>query len=147
MKETAPFWSIRGRITYIHSEKIPGPGTYSPSSSTLQSSPRYRLGTSQRAPLSPNPKTPGPGAYSFVLGAETPSWTLYSLRSLGKPCLPSALSIPLTPGPGAYQPSLTSGSPQYSVGHSQRSPLENTEQTPGPGAYNPKLLLSRTNNV
>lgn len=76
MKESAPFWSLRGRIFYNHTENVPGPGSYSPTNHDLSSSPKYRLGTSQRVPLSTKKQTPGPGTYSPRNSITTPAWTL-----------------------------------------------------------------------
>jgi Sperm-tail PG-rich repeat len=77
MKESAPFWSIRGRNFYSHSESVPGPGAYSPTTSILLTSPNYRVGTSQRKSLGSKNLTPGPGAYSPKSGVNAPSWSLY----------------------------------------------------------------------
>lgn len=76
MKENAPFWSMRGRNYYNHQEKVPGPGSYSPTNHVLSSSPKYRLGTSQRGPLATEIATPGPGTYSPRSSIATPAWTL-----------------------------------------------------------------------
>ena len=76
MKETAPFWSFRGRNTYTHNEKIPGPGTYSPNNSMMHSSPQYRLGTSIRKGLAGNSFTPGPGSYTPSKHSDTPVWSM-----------------------------------------------------------------------
>ena len=77
MKESAPFWSMRGRTAHKHADNIPGPGAYSPTGSVMASSPKYRVGTSQRTPLSGENINPGPGTYSPRKGADSPSWTLY----------------------------------------------------------------------
>jgi Sperm-tail PG-rich repeat len=76
MKETAPLWSFRGRNQYIHTEQVPGPGSYSLSNSVMHASPNYRLGTAKRQDLAEVPLTPGPGAYSPFRSLDTPSWTL-----------------------------------------------------------------------
>ena len=76
MKESAPFWSFRGRNFYSHAESVPGPGAYSPTSIDLTKSPNYRVGTSQRKPLGYENSTPGPGSYSPRRGVDTPSWSL-----------------------------------------------------------------------
>lgn len=76
MKQTAPSWSIRGRSAYSRTERIPGPGSYSPNNSVLQSSPNYRVGTAKRKPLADFSFTPGPGAYSPFKTVDTPSWSL-----------------------------------------------------------------------
>jgi hypothetical protein len=73
MKETAPLWSMRGRINYNQIETIPGPGAYSPTSSMMYTSPQYRVGTARRRDLAEISLTPGPGAYSPGKSLETPS--------------------------------------------------------------------------
>ena len=76
MKETAPLWSMRGRSEYSHIETVPGPGTYSPSTSMMHTSPNYRVATSKRKGLAEISLTPGPGTYSPSKTRDTPSWTL-----------------------------------------------------------------------
>jgi Sperm-tail PG-rich repeat len=76
MKETAPLWSMRGRSAYKHTEKVPGPGTYSPLDVMMQTSPKYRVGTAKRKSLAENSFTPGPGAYSPIKSRDMPSWTM-----------------------------------------------------------------------
>ena len=76
MKETAPFWSFRGRSAYTHSEKNPGPGTYSPTASVMHASPKYGVGTSLRKSLDHASFTPGPGAYTLSQHSDTPVWTM-----------------------------------------------------------------------
>ena len=65
MKQSAPAWSLAGRITPPSKrESIPGPGAYSPREMTWIDSPRYGLPKSPRlGVITPN-KTLGPGAYS-----------------------------------------------------------------------------------
>ena len=76
MKETAPFWSFRGRTAYTVTEKTPGPGTYSPTVSAMHASPRYGVGTSLRKSLDELSFTPGPGAYTLSKNSDTPLWTM-----------------------------------------------------------------------
>ena len=74
MKESAPFWSMKGRNFYSHLESVPGPGAYSPTTtSVLIKSPNYRLGTSKRVPLANENANPGPGAYSPQSRTTTPA--------------------------------------------------------------------------
>lgn len=76
MKESAPLWSFRGRHLNPHLEIVPGPGAYYPTDTTLLSSPKYKVGTSQRRPLADPNLTPGPGAYSPRSTLSAPSWSL-----------------------------------------------------------------------
>lgn len=76
MKRTAPVWTMRPKLIKTHAENIPGPGSYSPSNSTMPSSPNYRVGTAQRKELNKSSLTPGPGSYTVVRTADTPSWSL-----------------------------------------------------------------------
>lgn len=76
MKRTAPVWSMRPKLIKIPTEHIPGPGSYSPTNSTMPSSPNYKVGTSKRTDFSTSSLTPGPGAYSVNKSIDTPSWSL-----------------------------------------------------------------------
>ena len=67
---------MRGRNGYTHTESVPGPGAYSPTSTMMHASPNYRLGTSKRKGLAEVSLTPGPGTYSPARTQDTPSWTL-----------------------------------------------------------------------
>lgn len=76
MKTTAPVWSFRGKLSAVHVEKVPGPGSYSPTAITLPSSPKYRVGTSPRKLALRTPSTPGPGTYQATHAPDSPSWSL-----------------------------------------------------------------------
>lgn len=147
MKETAPLWTMRGRSNYVHTEKVPGPGTYSPTDSMMMTSPKYRLGTAPRKDLAELSLTPGPGTYSPSKYPDTPSWTMQVLFSISKaPRLTVSQSLE-TPGPGTYRVALSQGSPRYSVGRGMRKSMENPQFAPGPGAYNPQILPFKGNNL
>ena len=76
MKETAPLWTMRGRLSQNKTDSFPGPGTYSPTNAYLLQQPNYRLGTSLRKSLAEISLTPGPGAYSPSKSIEAPCWTM-----------------------------------------------------------------------
>lgn len=76
MKDSPPFWTFVGKKEFGRLEQIPGPGAYSPVDVSLSSAPKYRLGTSQRKPLTSDNFTPGPGSYSPKLNPTSPYWTL-----------------------------------------------------------------------
>ncbi|OMJ89849.1 hypothetical protein SteCoe_7931 [Stentor coeruleus] len=137
MKETAPLWTMRGRNKYVHTEKVPGPGTYSPTDSMMMTSPKYRLGTAPRKDLAELLLTPGPGTYSPSKYPDTPSWTITS----------KAPRLNLSHSPGTYRINLSQGSPRYSVGRGIRKSIENPQFAPGPGAYNPQLQAFKGNNL
>ena len=62
MKKSSPAWTLRGRSTDAPAPSVPGPGAYNPTSSNLESSPKYQIGKSSRI-LRRNSDNPGPGAY------------------------------------------------------------------------------------
>ena len=76
MKRTAPVWSMRPKLINSHGENVPGPGSYSPTNSTMPASPNYRVGKAKRKDINKASLTPGPGTYTFVKSADTPSWSL-----------------------------------------------------------------------
>lgn len=76
MKETAPLWSMRGRISNNKIDSFPGPGAYSPTNSVMFQPPNYRVGTAPRKSLAELSLTPGPGTYTPSKSIEAPCWTM-----------------------------------------------------------------------
>lgn len=64
MKQTSPAWSFRGRSHEKIKKAVPGPGTYSPTMTSQEFSPSYRIGTSNRLASGIKFVAPGPGEYT-----------------------------------------------------------------------------------
>lgn len=63
MQKSAPAWTLQGRRSSPLKEHVPGPGTYNPSSTHMESSPQCKIGKSLRVFRS-QIDYPGPGSYS-----------------------------------------------------------------------------------
>ncbi|CAG9332774.1 ODF3L2_12 [Blepharisma stoltei] len=132
MKTSAPAWSIFGRKSYKHTEAVPGPGAYNPTSYVLDMGPNFGFGRSARPALVGKQGSPGPGSY--MPRAVTPS--------ARRPIFGRSNRLPLngmsdTPGPGSYEVRPKSEGPSYSLYGRVRK--EKRDNSPGPGHYNPKL--------
>lgn len=64
MRKTSPAWSFRGRSSKSITLPVPGPGTYTPSQSNLESSPSFRIGKSNRLNSNSKFSEPGPANYT-----------------------------------------------------------------------------------
>jgi len=109
----------------------PGPGNYEPRS--IQGNQNIKIGTSQRAPLSANKNTPGPGTYEYSLKVgEGPKYIMNPRRE------DNNQGTRYVPGPGAYTPAVElvkEKSPGVRMGSSNRSDLHGPRLNPGPGQY------------
>ena len=62
MRKSSPAWTLRGRKSEKSVNIVPGPGAYNPTSSHMESSPKYAIGKSSRI-IKSDVNNPGPGAY------------------------------------------------------------------------------------
>jgi hypothetical protein len=133
----APSFSLSGRTGASKSEKLPGPGAYSPRDSPR--GPAVSLGGRTRVFSEGVVVSPGPGAYNP--DDKRGTGPRVSLSGRNKEHSPAAS----TPGPGAYTPPRAIGtgvpdkkaSPSFSMGARYKDAT--TQSTPGAGAYSPQL--------
>lgn len=112
MIASSPAWSILGRKTKEIKNTIPGPGTYQPKeTSTRETSPGYRLGTSKRnGAIIPN-AVPGPGSYQAKSTLENKTPAVFGTGKRPELSKPSQ-----APGPGSYElPTKMQEGPMFSL--------------------------------
>lgn len=129
---SAPAWTFGGRSVDKNNFTTPGPGNYNPSSSNLEKSPNFKIGTSSRNSLLSS-TTPGPGTYeakSTIINKPAPK-----IGSSKRPPLTETLE---TPGPGAYQvePKVVAGPKFTMLGRKDQNA---NSSNPGPGHYDQSL--------
>jgi hypothetical protein len=123
MITSSPAWSILGRKQDQIKNNIPGPGSYEPKETTTkESSPGFRLGTSKRNGSITPDTIPGPGTYqaksTFI--SKTPA-----VFGTGK--RPELSKPSQAPGPGSYElPTKIQEGPRFSLyGRPQDRKLDN----------------------
>lgn len=129
------------------------------SSSILENSPNYRIGTAKRNVDLSN-GTPGPGTYERNGNSEGPRWVFGSDKrdkeiakrdgpgpgSYNEFIIkdPKAFSMSpknpkteqsLSPGPGTYSPSKRTETPLFSIGKGPKNSQSFKNELPGPGSY------------
>lgn len=76
MRQTAPAWSFRGRSHEKIKEKVPGPGSYSPTMTNFEACPAVKIGSGNRLNGKIRFSHPGPGEYSPDKIAWKPALTV-----------------------------------------------------------------------
>lgn len=112
MINSSPAWSILGRKKEEIKNSIPGPGTYQPKeTSTKETSPGFRLGTSTRnGAITPN-SIPGPGTYQSKSTLENKTTAVFGTGKRPELSKPSQ-----APGPGSYElPTKIQEGPKFSL--------------------------------
>jgi len=140
----APSYSFRAKsATPDGRTKVPGPGTYEPTSRIQnQSSPSFKIGTSKRDNLYNTNATPGPGSYTTRPNSafNRESGPKYGFGTADRDSL-HGMSKTL-PGPGQYDFRGSfegAGKGTSLVPRRPDSALSAAARSPGPGAYNPSL--------
>jgi len=148
--QTAPSFSFRAKTNVPDGRtRVPGPGTYDQNSRIQnQTSPGYRIGTSQRSGLYNTGANPGPGTYSTRPNSafNRDSGPKYGFGSAERSGL-EGMSKTL-PGPGAYNFRGEFESPGKGTSLVPRRPdsaMLSASRSPGPGAYNPSLSTKNQN--
>jgi len=74
-----------------------------------------------------------------MMKKQSPSWTMTSRKFY--------IHQESTPGPGTYSMASTLSGPNFHMGTSLRSAIQDKTNTPGPGAYTPSKQLPFPGNT
>ncbi|EHB03473.1 Outer dense fiber protein 3B [Heterocephalus glaber] len=143
--DSAPAYSIQGRLRHSAPFRTPGPGRYFPEragNATYPSAPRHTIAPRNWG-VGAWQQTPGPGAYTVpsllgpgVIGkVSAPTYSIYGRSAVGS-CFED---LSKSPGPCAYHvvnPGVyKTRAPQFTMLGRTSPPRDNTLK-PGPAAYN-----------